>query len=132
MSFYKYKQHDFFTINYSNKFKLSIDSLIPVDKIRITCGIQSGGNNPLMGILIYSDLVNNYIGTAQTNFIFQNGLNFYNDNLEPENGIEFMYEKKIRLLGEFNCSVVDFTGVSDVNSIPIVGYFSILIEYFAT
>ena len=132
-----FKTHQFIKIPYPDNgdpqtASFNVNSLIPVDKIRISIAgdLTSTGFHP--GILVYSDMVNNYIGTVATKYLYTAaGDSYYIDKLEPSNGVEYFYPNKIQLTGNYNLRFIGFDGNDPVNFNPNnVDYIYLLIEYY--
>jgi len=106
---------------------ININSLVPIDKIRISCSdVLSSTNN---GIFIWSDLVSNTIGSISTDFI-QDGVTTTSSTvLRPKNGIEYWYDTQMLLQGEYNIQFRTVSGALPAG--PPTGIVKILIEYFA-
>ncbi len=119
-------------INTDQVASFYVNSLIPVDKIRISIAGDITSTVMQAGVLVYSNLVNNYIGTIGTKYtIAAGGLLYFEDILSPANGITYFYPNKVQLTGQYNLRFVDFEGNPTAN-INLNGLDSIylLIEYF--
>jgi hypothetical protein len=135
---YNYKYHelldlDFPPINADPVVRFSVNSLVPIDKVRLTIigNISMDEFNP--GLLVYCSMVNNYIGTIAMEYtVFNNNITYYSDLLQPENGVEFFYPNKVQLMGEYELRFSDLiTGIPlGVNPLGEDQVF-LLVEYFA-
>ena len=108
-----------------DKHQIVLNSLYPIDKMRISVfdDVQNLNFKPL--ILIHSDLTNSVIGTAAYNFIPNAG---FNSQMKPLNGIEYYYHNKMVINGSYN---IWFT---DLNNQPYTGFTDniyLLFEYYA-
>jgi len=104
---------------------ISLNSLYPVDKIRVSISDQTLVNANVPGLLVWSDIVNNYIGTCATNYT---GNNIYSQTLRVNNGIEYWFDTKMLLQGEYNVRLENFAGTAPTitaNSLVII-----CVEYF--
>lgn len=142
LKYYSYKDHQFNSFAYQggdvlaaipvkNEYQIFIDTRKPVDKIRITLSATTL-ITPGLGLLVWSDLFGNYIGTCGNSFIGNaaGGKLFANDLLEPLQGVEFVFPNKTMLQGNYTLKFTYTDG-----SIPIAGEIeagriNILIEYF--
>mgnify|MGYP003349936912 CR=1 FL=1 len=114
----------------NNEIEIFIDSLAPVDKLRFSCfGKVDQGINRLPGVLIWSDLVNNYIGSFSGSELVDppNGT-IFTSQMEPLEGIEFWNVNKIILNNSYRFKLFDFLGNPLVNT--YTGEIYILIEWF--
>jgi len=104
---------------------LTLNSLYPVDKIRISVSynFKYAGYTP--GILVWTDLVNNYVASAATNYI---GAGEFNDSLKPANGMEFWYPTKMILQGDYVFRLTDFSETAP--TIAAGSVLMICIEYY--
>jgi len=108
-----------------------IDSQVPVDKIRISVASDISFTGDTPGILIWSDIINNYIGIiGMNNYIDINGFT-YSNQIEPSNGIEIFYPYKFQLTGNYNVRF-DLLSLADNATVNTGGVdsFYILIEYY--
>ena len=91
----------------------TVDSQIPIDKIRISVGGYHSTTGIHPGIQIWSDIVNNYIGVIATDYIeVIAGVYYFSNQLQPSNGIEFVYPNKVQLAGEYNLIFTAIDGTS--------------------
>jgi len=108
-----------------NKHSIKLNSLYPIDKMRISIydNVDVAVFKPL--ILVYSDLTNSIIGTAATSYVNNAG---FLSQLKPLNGIEFYQVNKMIIQGEYNINLLD------IDNKPITGYTNdiyVFIEYYA-
>ena len=118
--------------NYNLSF--TFNSIYATDLIRIS--VISDINTlvtPKPSILMYSNLVNNYIGTVGNNYIqtyqdvaLRNVFEF-GDNLSPTNGMLFKFKNKQLLSGTYSLILSSLNG-----SVPtgIFGQIGLYIEYY--
>lgn len=135
---YTYKGNQFIQIPYpdagtTQESSFTINTPIAVDKIRITtAGLI--GSPYYVPLLVWSDIVNNYIGTLCNRFIYEdlaNNVNIFQDPVDPNNGLEFCFPNKVQLTGNYKLRflVNDSTvpvGVNPLNNNDVY----ILVEYF--
>ena len=124
--YFKHQELVIFDLANGNRQQMRLDSLYPIDKMRISVfdAVDNTQYKPV--IVVNSDLTNSIIGTAATNYI-DNTIGFLS-NLKPLNGIEFYQTNKMIVQGVYN---VWFT---DMNNNPITGFtndLSVLVEYYA-
>jgi hypothetical protein len=137
MSDFQYKNQQLILVPYPDTgtpqtASFEVNSLIPVDKIRISVAgfVSTTGAHP--GIQVWTNCVNNFIGVIGTKFVsVAGGVYSYVDRIEPQNGIEFQYPNKVMLQGDYNLifSALDGTIPTYVNPGNADGVF-ILIEYY--
>jgi hypothetical protein len=125
----KYKDHQLIVYNgipTSGDISMFINTQGPVDKIRITCADQSFLLNPTPGLTIWSDIVNNYIGTLCTEYSADTY--YFTSSIQPQNGIEFWYPHKITLNGNYNFRFRDLQGNPPGANFGVLAF--ILVEWF--
>lgn len=103
----------------------------PVDKIRLTLfdtTSSQGGYHP--GLLIWSSLVNNYIGTCSTQLVSADGVGNYDfsKSCKQNNGLSYWYPNKIIINGDHDIRVTKFDGSLPTN---IANEIYLLVEYFS-
>jgi hypothetical protein len=130
----KYKHQELVQIEYPNSgvTEIQLDYSKPVDMIRVTCfdNLSVVGYNP--GLLVWCDIVNNYIGTCLTEHVAPDGLGNYDFSkvCKPQNGICFWFHNKIVVDGNHEVRFSRFDGtLPTANTIQNEAY--ILFEYFA-
>jgi hypothetical protein len=136
---YSYKNQQFILIPYPNTgtpqtATFSVNSQIPIDKIRISVGgeITMSANNP--GILVWTDMVNDYIGSVANRYLGAGAgpTYFYSDKIEPGNGVEFFYPNKVFLNSDYNIKFTDLSGASPNYVNPNnTDDFYLLVEYYS-
>jgi hypothetical protein len=125
----KYKGHQLIEIPFpaTGNSSFYVDSLIPVDKIRITVFDNLFMTNLTPGIVVWSDLVNNVIGTVATEYAYEDGGYYFTKPMAPHNGMTYFYKNKMILNGEYSVQFRNYAG--DVPS-NIQNNVYILVEYF--
>lgn len=129
----KWKRQEFFNEPLpldSTPVRINVDSQSPIDRIRITmAGISLRTEGKAPGILVYSNIVNNFIGTFQTNYIFTNVSDaIFMENLEVGEGMDFFYRNKVLLQGSYDVTFHNLDGT--VYDPEIIDSVNILVEYF--
>jgi hypothetical protein len=129
-----YKNNQFITKPFTaNAFTISLDSIVPVNKIRISLALTNGTipvGSPVV-LIARSSLVNGIIGTLGSTCV---GVTpgddlVINDVLKPSDGIFFYYPNKFFIRGDYE---VKLTYLNDLNlaNIPANGSLFILVEYY--
>jgi hypothetical protein len=122
-----YKGQQLIVLNFpaSGNSRISINSLYPIDKIRVTCfdSLTMTGFTPV--ISVWTDLVNNYVGTIGTDYA--GGAYEFSSPMKPQDGIEFWYPNRMILNGEYN---VQFRTLANAIPAGVGNEAFILIEYF--
>ncbi len=113
--------------------RFTVNTNVLVDKIRITIAGQT--ESPYLAPLqCWSNLTNNYIGTVCNKLNFETvvaGIYLYQDNIEPQNGIEIIYPNKVQLTGSYQLRLETLLGGVPVGLNPNgEDDFYIFIEYF--
>lgn len=103
----------------------------PVDKIRIT--VYDSATSTLSyspGILVWSSIVNNYIGATLTKLVEFDGVNNYDFSTpcKQKNSMEWWYPNKITINGDHEVRLTNFLGAIPNN---ITHQIYILVEYFS-
>jgi len=128
-----YNQLEQVTIVYNaltNSYSFSLNSGFSCSHVRISVGGSLVNNSPGNGLLLYSDVVNNYIGTLNGNFGLTRvgGTRYeYIDPVKTLNGMTFFNRNKFYLNGSYNLKITNFDGTSPTN---ITGVIVLLFEYF--
>lgn len=114
---------------------LYLDSKGPVDKIRVSFCITNALNNHVLppGVLVWSSLINDFIGSSCYDFVEFNAGPLYNGKIEPNEGIEIFFSKKIALQSSYQFKFYYLDG-SAINMADFAGGdfdFNILFEFFS-
>jgi hypothetical protein len=104
-----------------------INDINIIDKIRVTCFDSLIMTNYTPGVLIWSNIVNNYVGTCGTNLGVSVTPFEFSFPMAPQDGIEFWYPTKMTLNGEYTIRFTDFAGQLPTN---VTGEVYILVEWF--
>lgn len=135
---YKYKTNQLIKIPYPpadgpQTASFYVNSMVPVDKIRVSVSGDLTMTQFEPGLLVYSDLVHNYIGSIGTKYNFESAVPefVFSDKLEPSEGIEYFFQNKVMLTGEYSIRLTNFAGntnefVNNNNNDDIY----LLIEYY--
>ena len=126
-----YKDHQYISKAYANSINISVDSLEPINKFRISLAFQYAqfvqGYN---GLLAYCNMVNGNIGTLGGGAVGLAGPNvLVNDSLVPSDGRIFEFPTKVRLEGNYNVTFTYLDGTVPADG-DIIGTVVILIEYY--
>jgi hypothetical protein len=108
-----------------SRHSIRLNSLYPIDKMRISVYDDVNVVNFKPLVLVYSDLTNSIIGTAAN--VYGDNIGFLSQ-LKPQNGIEFYYTDKMIINGQYNVRL------TDINGNDITGYtndINLFIEYYA-
>lgn len=136
----KQKRIDYFEFNYNSvagdpstdKFTFTVDSRISCSKIRINIvgTLLEETNIDALPLLAYSNIVNSYIGTLETNFtsFTVDSSLLYKDNLKPINALTFYYPNKFYLAGTYDLVLTRLDGSSPNGTVS--NLVSLVIEYF--
>ena len=130
-----YKNQELVQILYpvSGTTNINLTFARPIDMVRISVydSLIVTGYNP--GLLVWCDIVNNYIGTCLTEHVAPTGVgaNYdFNKTSKPQNGICFWYPQKIIVNGDYEVKFTRFNNTIPTN-ILANGDVYILFEYFA-
>jgi hypothetical protein len=135
---YKYKTNQLIKIPYPaadgpQTASFYVNSTVPIDKIRVSVSGDLNMSQLQPGILVYSTLVNNYIGTIGTKFNYATASPDYifSDKLEPSEGMEYFFQNQVALTGEYSINLTNFAGNTNtvVNSSNEDDIY-LLIEYY--
>lgn len=127
----KWKKQEFFsfvTIS-DGTYKMDVNSVIPIDRIRISlAGIISQDEKKSSGILVYSDIVNSFVGSLPSNFsdAAAGGVTFC-DSLEAGDGMDFIFHNKVLLQGSYSIKLFRYDGTVYIDTSDTL---FVLIEYF--
>lgn len=127
----KWKKQEFFsfTTNATNEYTVTVDSVIPIDRIRISfSSVFAYPKEATVGILAYSTITNSYVGTMTKNAAINNGTDvIFSDVLQPNEGMNFIYHNKVLLQGSYQVKLYKYDGTvySDANDV-----FYMFVEYF--
>lgn len=128
----RWKRQEFFsfvTTADNNSFDLSINSLVPIDRIRITLFMTMVENlSDIYGIKAYTNIIDNWVGVPKQNssIIIDNGV-IYTDKLEPEEGLNFVYYNKVLLQGTYYIKLFKLDGSAFTDDLNVL---NVLVEYF--
>lgn len=127
----KWKKQEFFsfTTNATNEYTITVDSVIPIDRIRISfSSVFAYPKEATAGILAYSTITNSYVGSMTKNAAINNGTDvIFSDVLQPNEGMNFIYHNKVLLRGSYQVKLYKYDGTvySDANDV-----FYMFVEYF--
>lgn len=128
---YSYKNQQLILVSATNidQAQIYVNSICPVDKIRITIFDSLNINEFKPGILVWSSIVNNYIGTCCLDYTDTvNNVDYFDKTLKPLNGIEYFFTNKMILNGFYSVKFTDLVNNSPASYLE--GQIFILIEYF--
>jgi hypothetical protein len=131
---YRYKNHQLISQTITgNELYFQVNTNTYVDKLRISLSgtaITNNQNQP--GLLVYSDLVGNYIGSFSTDYCYNNsvGRRVYNDPLEPVNGVEYYFTHQVMLGGEYRLNLFYLDGTPPAAGQINNGELNLLLEYY--
>lgn len=129
----EYNQIEQVSIDYNaltNSYNFSLNSGFSCSHVRISVGGSLLNTTPGNGLLLYSDVVGNYIGTLNGNFGLTRvgGTRFeYLDPVKPLNGITYFSRNKFYLNGNYNLTIKNLDGTTPTN---ITGVITLMFEYF--
>lgn len=123
-----YKGQQSFVLTYDNvPQNIFINSKVPIDKLRISCFDRIDHTEINHLLVIWSDLVDNYIGTICES-VDINGISA--KTFSPQLGMEYFFPNKILLEGSYVVKPLNVLfGLAPPNT-AIAGVFMVVVEYF--
>lgn len=127
----KWKKQEFFSFVTiaENSYKIDVNSVIPIDRIRISVGgVVNEPVEATTGVLVYSNIVNSYVGTLTRLPSINTGtVVSFSDSIEAGEGMNFIYKNKVLLQGSYEIKLFKYDGTVYTETDQDL---YILIEYF--